>query len=106
MTVGWSEVDGVPRVLEVPVTADDLADGACGDPFHCAVALALRRMGYVRPIVLDDGWVGMEKDGRGMRYAPSYGAHTFIRDFDAGRPLEPVTLTFALRWLQGVGDLL
>lgn len=78
--------------MRIEVTAEDIANGDCGNPQSCALALAFQRHGISRPWVCGVGAklgrASLNRKGHARIYLPPE-AQLFARQFDERKPVEP-----------------
>lgn len=86
--------------MKVQVTQDDIDNGACGSPYRCPVALAVRRaVGkldrfYSTQVSVSSYHIVVEGLGHA---APGPQLEQWIWDFDSHRPVPPIEFDLELK---------
>jgi hypothetical protein len=85
---------GLPVKIRMQMTPDDIASAVCNSRRHCALAQTIYRqleqpIGRVR--VMTSGISIAADDGYRYYYRVPVKACRLVRDFDAGKPVEPIT---------------
>lgn len=81
--------------VTIEITQEDIDNGRPINPVFCPVALAFRRMGYDSISVGGLGFASfLDKGGSVVYLNGGVAAIDFIRKFDRGERVQPVTLAF------------
>lgn len=76
--------------MKITVTKKDIKRGTRGDPGHCPIALACKRLGLTN-IVVGDVSLGGKLNGEYINKRLSRAAQRFVARFDHKKPVNPFT---------------
>jgi hypothetical protein len=85
------------KPVTIEVTQRDISRGVPADCSKCPVALAVRRATKIRKIAADtSGLFRIAPYTEFARFTAKHPARKFIKDFDAGEPVEPFSFEVEL----------
>jgi len=94
-----------PPVLNLRVTEEDIQQGNQGSPFYCPIArAAIKLLGDEEVVVHATGEnLTVAAKGGTVKYAMSRRGDQFIRRFDLGAEVKPITLRLRRRGMSSLG---
>src|SRR5208337_1065748 len=88
--------------MRITVTIEDIEAGRRYDPVRCPVARALRRTGMAYFTVMESAVRLRDEEHYGGLLVLPGAVQDWIRGFDRGEPVEPISFDLELPWEQAV----